>query len=184
MKIVFLDTEFTGEHRATTLVSLGMVTRDGAEFYRCTSDYDPAQVSPWLTENVLSRLATEERVDSATLARELDGWLCEYAAGEKVHFCSAGKLLDILLVYDLYAHLTDGVFHYLHTVPRFISHADHIDLCTLFLCAGLDPGLDRAAFAGRPAAHRHNALEDARINRLCFERLVADYSLDTLKSSL
>ena len=31
MKIVFLDTEFTGEHRATTLVSLGMVTRDGAE---------------------------------------------------------------------------------------------------------------------------------------------------------
>lgn len=40
MKIVFLDTEFTGEHRATTLVSLGMVTRDGAACDRRASGDD------------------------------------------------------------------------------------------------------------------------------------------------
>jgi hypothetical protein len=183
MKIVFLDTEFTGEHRGTTLVSVGMVTRAGEEFYRCTNDFKLEQVSPWLEENVLAKIANEERIGSGQLAAELDAWLRRYSGGEKVHFCSAGKLLDILLVYDLYQHLAAGPdFHYLHSVPQFISHAAHIDLCSLFWCAGLDPGLDRAAFAGVSAEGRHDALGDARINRLCFEKLVANHSLDAFKT--
>ena len=43
-KIVFLDTEFTGEHIHTTLVSIGMVTLEGAELYLTLNDYDESQV--------------------------------------------------------------------------------------------------------------------------------------------
>ena len=33
MKIIFLDTEFTGEHSKTTLVSAGFVTLDNKKLY-------------------------------------------------------------------------------------------------------------------------------------------------------
>ena len=42
-KIIFIDTEFTGEHAYTTLVSLGITTLEGDEFYVTLNDYDKNQ---------------------------------------------------------------------------------------------------------------------------------------------
>ena len=37
---VFFDTEFTGLHRNTTLISIGLVSEDGRTFYAEFNDYD------------------------------------------------------------------------------------------------------------------------------------------------
>lgn len=41
---VFFDTEFTGLHQKTTLISIACITEDGKEFYAEFTDYDEAQV--------------------------------------------------------------------------------------------------------------------------------------------
>jgi hypothetical protein len=56
MTKVFFDTEFTGLHQGTTLISIGLVAETGETFYAELSDYDQTQVDDWLRENVISKL--------------------------------------------------------------------------------------------------------------------------------
>jgi len=53
---IFFDTEMTGLHRGTTLVSIGMVSEDDKTFYAEFTDYDKSQVDPWIQENVINNL--------------------------------------------------------------------------------------------------------------------------------
>ena len=41
---IFLDTEFTGLHQYTSLLSIGLVDEDGRHFYAEISDYDFTQM--------------------------------------------------------------------------------------------------------------------------------------------
>jgi hypothetical protein len=52
----YLDTEFTGLHKNTTLISLGIVSECGKTFYAEFSDFDKSQLNEWLTENVIANL--------------------------------------------------------------------------------------------------------------------------------
>ena len=53
---VFFDTEFTGLHQNTTLISIGLVSERGDTFYAEFSDYDKAQCDEWINTNVISKL--------------------------------------------------------------------------------------------------------------------------------
>lgn len=53
---VFFDTEFTGLHQHTTLVSIGCVAENGRTFYAETNDYDYCQTDEWFDKNVLPNL--------------------------------------------------------------------------------------------------------------------------------
>lgn len=53
---IFFDTEFTGLHKDTTLISLGMIDENGRTFYAEFSDYDESQVDGWIKENVIDHL--------------------------------------------------------------------------------------------------------------------------------
>jgi len=57
---LFLDTEFTGLHQNTTLISLALVADTGEEFYAEFTDYDQSQVDPWLEEHVLQHLLLKD----------------------------------------------------------------------------------------------------------------------------
>ena len=50
---LFFDTEFTGLHKDTTLVIIGIVAENGQRFYAEFSDYDESQCDDWIKENVL-----------------------------------------------------------------------------------------------------------------------------------
>ena len=50
---IFFDTEFTGLHKDTTLISIGLVSQDGKQFYAEFTDYDGKQVGDWIQENVI-----------------------------------------------------------------------------------------------------------------------------------
>jgi len=53
---IFFDTEFTGLHKGTTPISIGMVSEDGKTFYAEFTDYDKSQVDPWIQNNVIDNL--------------------------------------------------------------------------------------------------------------------------------
>ena len=53
---IFFDTEFTGLHQETTLISIGCVAETGEAFYAILNDYDKSQVDEWIQENVIANL--------------------------------------------------------------------------------------------------------------------------------
>ena len=53
---LYFDTKFTGLHKDTTLISLGIVSEDGKKFYAEFTDYDKSQCDDWIVENVTSEL--------------------------------------------------------------------------------------------------------------------------------
>lgn len=175
--LVFIDCEYTGEHTHPTLVSVGMVALSGEELYVTLSDYDESQVSDWLQENVLSRIEKRLSVDGKNALLRVKTFLEQYSNGEPVAFVSAGKSTDLLLVWDLWKYDTpmEEQFHFSKHLPKFLRHRFHMDLDTLFICAGIDPALDREKFVGRTSDKKHNALFDAHIVRLCFLKLVCEY---------
>lgn len=57
---IFFDTEFTGLHKNTTLISLGCVDEDGRTFYAELSDYDQTQCDEWIKKNVIENLISKD----------------------------------------------------------------------------------------------------------------------------
>ena len=50
---LFFDTEFTGLHKNTTLISVGIAAEDGRKFYAVLNDFDRTQCTQWIKKNVL-----------------------------------------------------------------------------------------------------------------------------------
>ena len=53
---IFFDTEFTGLHKDTTIISIGLIDENGRTFYGEFSDYDESQCDNWIRENVIKHL--------------------------------------------------------------------------------------------------------------------------------
>lgn len=175
---IFLDTEFTGLHQSTSLISIALVAETGEEFYGECSDYDETQLFPWLKEHVLPKMILNSDVNRCYLRPQT-----QYVNGERLEIKTALEawlktfpLVEIwadVLAYDwvLFCELFGGAFG----IPENIFYAP-FDLSTLFLVNGMikpesKHGRDimRFEFAGVDANGQHNALEDARIEMLCFK---------------
>lgn len=66
---LFLDTEFTGLHKNTTLISIGIISENGETFYAEFTDYDKTQIDEWLQENVIANLELTDKITKVN-----DGW--------------------------------------------------------------------------------------------------------------
>ena len=53
---IFFDTEFTGLHQNTTLISIGAISDLNDTFYAEFADFDCNQVDEWIRDNVISKL--------------------------------------------------------------------------------------------------------------------------------
>lgn len=183
---IFLDTEFTGLHKNTTLISLALVAESGEEFYAEFTDYDTTQVNDWITKNVLSKLLGNlpdvSAVDITMKVIKVSGNKTDIAMALRKwftndHFKSVEIWADVL-AYDwvLFCDLFGGAFN----IPDNIFYAP-FDLATLFRIKGLiEPvsqykkDISRFDFSGADKSKQHNALEDARTEKICFEKLMKD----------
>jgi hypothetical protein len=169
---VFFDTEFTGLHQKTTMISIGLVSDDGREFYAEFNDYDADQVDSWLLENVFSHMIyrghTNQYInglqsafsgDKAYIVDRLALWLSQF---EKVEMWSDCLAYDWVLFCDLFG----GAMK----IPSNVYYIP-FDLATLFLVNGIDPDISREEFSGIDNLAKHNALDDARVIKACFERV-------------
>ena len=175
---VFLDTEFTGLHQNTTLISIGCVDENDNSFYITLEDYNKKQIDDWLQKNVLDNLLYHEEdqpfkvIDetntkgvrseryyrySKEKAREfLEEWLSRYNSVEIWSDCLA---YDWVLFCDLFDN----------NIPSNVSYIPR-DICTFFDILGIDPDISRIEYS-RTEEVQHNALADAIMIKKCYERL-------------
>ena len=191
---VYFDTEFTGLHKNTTLISIGLVAAGGERFYAELTDYDPSQIDEWLQDNVLANLKWKtvdrnynapdpQAVDwdeqnnvnihcsSKVLAKHLETWFERLIAREVVTPTGPQK---IQMVSDCYAYdwvLFGDLWGHAFKVPEQVFYIPK-DLSTMFMDAGIDPDTNREEFAEMiDGAQKHNALWDALVIQECHKRL-------------
>lgn len=52
----YFDTEFDEDGKTIELISIGIVSENGDEYYAVSRDFDPAHCNPWVREHVLGQL--------------------------------------------------------------------------------------------------------------------------------
>ena len=185
-ELIFYDSEFTGLHQFSTLISIGFSSESGHEFYAEFTDYDQSQCDGWIEDNVLAHtfwlrngeagplFAQEDGLtlcfgDRAYVTERLTQWLVQFPAVEIWADCLAWDWV-------LFCQLFGGALH----IPRHIFYMPH-DLATLFHACGLYADTPRAEFAGLAQTdtteHQHNALWDARVAKACHGKLAASLAV-------
>lgn len=167
---IFFDTEFTGLHQNTTLISIGLISEDGDTFYAELTDYDKSQVDDWLKENVIDNLTVPDNVGeqlvntfkghTAVVSVHLQNWLSQWKHVEMWSDCLA---YDWVLFNQLFGHAFN--------IPPNVYYIP-FDICTLFKIKGIDPDISREEFAGIDG-DKHNALHDAKVIRACYRKLIS-----------
>ena len=176
---IFMDTEFTGLHQNTTLISIGLVSEYGDKFYGELNDYDENQVDEWLRENVIDNLLQENSElqyndihivkctgDNNTVRNKMNDWFEQIM---KTHNENVIEVWSDCLAYDWV--LFNQMYGHACKIPHFIYYIP-FDICTLFKLVGVDPDINREEFSNRNSNNKHNALHDAEVIRSCFDRLV------------
>ena len=193
---LFFDTEFTGLHKNTTLISIGIVSEDGRTFYCELNDYNESQVNDWIRENVIPKLkfrrpAKNEDEQFAATRHESNPVPNNLYNGYSVEF--RGTMADLryqlntwlfqfkatcyfwsdCLSYDwvLFNHIFGDAF----SIPENVYYIP-FDICTLFEVAGIDPDISREMFASvDDGSMKHNALFDAKVIMECYINLTNSF---------
>jgi hypothetical protein len=171
---IFFDTEFTGLHQNTTLISIGLISGCGKTFYAEFNDYDFKQVDDWLKENVINNLQYNgifQKLDETknsisykstteNIKEKLTTWLEQFGEVEIWSDC---------LSYDWV--LFNQIFGHAFNIPKNVYYIP-FDICTLFYAKGIDADINREEFSEMTeGSQKHNALWDAKIIRQCFVKL-------------
>lgn len=180
---IFFDTEFTGLHKGTTLISIGCIAEDGKTFYAEFNDYAENQCDEWIKDNVLVNLTwkgqhNSNRVflnnfgnvqmlgDRQYVAEKLAEWLSDY---ESVQFISDVCHYDMVLLIDLFGTAFDlpaGVCASCHDINQDIAQS-------------LDCTDAEAFYKSRESLIRdicivgskHNALYDAKVIKAIYDKI-------------
>jgi len=175
--IIFFDCEFSGLHKNTTLISIGLTSSDGKSFYAELNDYDKSQIDIWLENNIISKLLFNDdetiefyddsfdnrvgKCDLKTLEIELRTWLEQF---EEIEIWSDCLSYDWVLFNDIFGHA--------FKLPKNIYYIP-FDICTLFKIKNIDPDISREEFSeSKETRDKHNALFDAQIIKKCYYKLL------------
>lgn len=182
---IFFDTEFTGLHQHTTLISIGLVADNGRKFYAEFTDYDKSQINEWLEENVISNLIynsgedwiytdgehTRREGDTIYIGQELEKWFFSLGV-DKIEMWSDGLAYDWVLFNQLWKQ--NWVWWGPYNIPEMIYYIP-FDLATVFKIKGIDPDINREEFSGLvEGQNKHNALWDAEVIKACYEKLIEE----------
>ena len=130
---IFFDTEFTGLHKDTTLISIGMIDENVRSFYAEFTDYNEKQCDDWIKEHVIDNLLYKHfdkegepntisifdnkyyaKGDKRYIKNQLIEWLSEY---DSVELVSDVCHYDMVLFIDIFG----GAFD----IPKHINPACH-----------------------------------------------------------
>jgi len=175
---VYFDTEFTGLHKNTTLISIGLVSDNDDYFYAEFTDYDRTQVDDWIKENVIKNLSSNIDFDipcdvikgnKLTIRKYLKRWLSQF---DHVNFISDVCHYDFVLLIDL---LGDTAFDMpsncspvCHDINEDISYSEGITIEDAFNVSREDL-LD--SYNIKIVGNKHNSLYDAMVIKEIYESL-------------
>jgi hypothetical protein len=177
---IFFDTEFTGLHQNTTLISIGLISECGKTFYAEFTDYDKNQIDNWLQENVINNLKfnNKELQTQSTIPFLTEGFNYigfgnkETIKNYLIEWLSQFKEVEIwsdCLSYDWV--LFNEIFGHAFNIPKNIYYIP-FDICTLFQVKRIDPDISREIFSEMTeGSQKHNALWDAKVIKECYYKL-------------
>lgn len=156
----FFDTEFIEDGKTIDLISIGIVSEDGREFYALNADCDWSKANEWVRTNVLAHLPQDNSFRSS------DGWLrrgwipsaiLDFVGQDTPEFWAYYADYDWVALCQLYGRMIDlpkGWPMYCRDVKQ--------------LCDSLgNPKLPEQA------SQKHYALNDARWTKQAYEFLMA-----------
>lgn len=186
--MVYFDTEFTGLHKETTLISLGMIDDFGHKFYAIFTDYDKSQCDSWIEENVINNLYEGKdsfgRIDFVegdkdTIKKAILKWFHKIlikSGDDRIELVSDVAHYDMVLFIDIFGTAFD--------LPKYIAPAC-IDINQLIAeAAGIslqeafDTNREDFLEAGYPdhyvlkLKNKHNSLYDAIVIKGLFDVLM------------
>ncbi|MFT7155270.1 MAG: hypothetical protein ACI8Q1_000271 [Parvicella sp.] len=189
---IFFDTEFTGLHQGTTLISIGMIAEDGRELYCELNDYDKTQIDDWLKDNVIANMWFSEptkkedeyfvatRDNGNPIGEDLyNGYSVQFRGNTQdlrkelerwVAQFDSVEIWSDCLSYDWV--LFNQIWGHAFNIPNVIYYIP-FDLCTLFKIKGIDPDVIREEYAEMTnGSQKHNALWDAKVIRECYLKAI------------
>ena len=182
---IFFDTEFTGLHKNTELISIGLIAENGYTFYGEITNYDKSQVDNWIQENVINNLKyngnhiIEETKESYEISMNfedvsfaLNKWLKQF---DTVEWVSDVCHYDMVLLIDILTNHGNALdLHYgkinssCHDINQDIAEAYHISEILAF-----DKSREEILKDSKIeiTGEKHNSLYDAKVIKAIYERL-------------
>lgn len=180
---LYFDTEFTGLHKDTTLISIGIVSEDGRKFYAESANYNENQCNGWIKENVLNNLflnndnigvdykerSVQVKGSEVTIFKYLQDWLAQF---DEVQFVSDVCHYDFVLLIDLFGTAFDlpgNVCAACHDINQDIARYYSISERAAF-------DKSREEIVSELCGHeiegrKHNALYDAEVIRVIYQEI-------------
>ena len=180
--LLFFDTEFTGLHKNTTLISLGIVAENGKTFYAEFNDYNRQQVDNWIRDNVLKHLLFKREIKTGTIKTAPihantftmvgDKYIVkEYLIEWLRQFSEPLQLISDVCHYDMI--LLIDIFGDAFSLPKNLSpvcHDINQDIANFLGITDKEAfDISREGFCNSQIKEqKHNALYDAKIIRVCY----------------
>ncbi len=181
-KHIFLDTEFTKLSKKGQLISVGLVTEDGKQFYAEFNDFVIEECTPFVKSDVIPNLKFYNKMPTKTFVKtdpfdynvlgatqlikdHLTIWLKNFKKFQ-ITFVADVLMYDWVLFVDIVADTTGDM-------PVFPKNVNYIptDIANLFTFKGLDADLNRQEYVAK-TFKQHNALEDAKQCMMCYKKLM------------
>lgn len=185
---LFFDTEFTGLHKDTTLISIGIISEDNKCFYAESTEYAKEQCcDEWIKENVINKLIIEGNQDLYNILKnvgatflagtieyirdELKKWLKQF---DTVQFVSDVSHYDFVLLIDIFGSafdLPENVSPSCHDINQDIAEYFNISEKEAF-------DLDRENIIKKlrgqinSVTYQHNSIYDAYVIKTIYNYVV------------
>lgn len=163
---IFYDTEFIDDGKTIDLISIGMVAEDGREYYAVSSEFNwnKAMASEWLRQNVIVSLPTVigpklNRHHPLVKQRKV-------IADDIKNFLTGPPGIELWAYYGAYDHVALAqLYGAMISLPSCVPMFTHdIKQFALSRCVGELP---------QQASGNHNALEDARHNKVMYDFILS-----------
>lgn len=182
---IFFDTEFTGLHKDTTLISLGMISEDSKRFYAEFNDYNKSQINDWIKENVIkhtmylcensSRLCSDNLNymccvgNKDSVKKRLLKWLNQFETVELYSDCCHYDMVLFVDIFGTAFDLPKNVCPVCYDINQDIAKVLSISNSKAF-------DISREEFSGINGK-KHNALYDAEVIKACYEKIIGQENL-------
>lgn len=180
---IFFDTEFTGLHKNTTLISIGLVSENNRQFYAELIDYKEDQCDDWINENVIKNLYMRNWKDRENtyipnyhiggkyeIAKVLSNWFTQF---DNVELVSDVCHYDIVLLIDLFGsafQLPKRVCPVCYDINQDIAREYKISMQEAFDKSREEILWDHYK-ENRINGDKHNSLYDAKVIRELYQVL-------------
>lgn len=179
---IYFDTEFESLQKDTNLISIGLVSEDGKEFYAEFKGINPKKQSTWIQENVLQH--TVEYGDTQVLdivsdennyyvgTKEdikylLQDWLAQF---DNIQLISDVCHYDMVLFIDIFGtafDIPDNMCPCCYDINMDIAKENGISLEDAF-----DINRETLIDTTRLPSTKHNSMYDARVIKEIYTKLM------------